>query len=265
MKILWLSDIHLNFLTSKEIAKFIASLSVYNADGLVITGDIGTGPSIVNYLKAFIPLDIPVYFVLGNHDFYSSYFSPVRSDVKDVSVLPHLVYLTEEYTPIQLTNDTVLVGVNGWADGRYGNLETSKVFEMIGDFEYISSFFGISMGESLELMQELAGECAEKLNLKLSTVKDSTKRVIIATHVPPFREACIHMGKVSDEDWLPFFSSKVLGDVILTHAAKHPNIDFTVLCGHTHGEGECKVADNVHVITAKAEYNHPCVYRELEI
>ncbi|MFM7113065.1 MAG: Eco57I restriction-modification methylase domain-containing protein, partial [Planctomycetota bacterium] len=36
----------------------------------------------------------------------------------------------------------------------------------------------------------------------------------VATHVPPFREACWHEGELSDDQWAPHFTSVVMGDAL---------------------------------------------------
>ncbi len=56
--------------------------------------------------------------------------------------------------------------------------------------------------------------------------------------MPPFKEACLHKGEISGDDWLPYFSSKVIGDVLTEVAQENPSVEFLVLCGHTHSEAE---------------------------
>ena len=68
---------------------------------------------------------------------------------------------------------------------------------------------------------------ALKINLE-QAVKQLPERVIVLTHVPPFKESCQHMGKVSDDNYLPYFSSKAIGDVLMPFAIDNPSIDFLV-------------------------------------
>ena len=64
-------------------------------------------------------------------------------------------------------------------------------------------------------MQQLADADAMKLQNDLEqAISQNPKKIIVLTHVPPFKEACLHEGKMSDDDWLPYFSSKVMGDVL---------------------------------------------------
>lgn len=39
--------------------------------------------------------------------------------------------------------------------------------------------------------------------------------LLLVTHVPPFKEACWHEGRISDDDFLPHFTSQAVGDVLL--------------------------------------------------
>lgn len=119
MKAAWLSDIHLNFLGRDKINNFIRTLSKESADCFLISGDIGEADSIIDYLKLMeAVLDKPVYFVLGNHDFYGGSIKAVREMISHfIKASQKLVWLNEvEY--VSLTNETALVGHDSWADGR---------------------------------------------------------------------------------------------------------------------------------------------------
>ena len=68
----------------------------------------------------------------------------------------------------------------------------------------------------LDAMQKLADSDAAKLKkkLQLAIQKHSPKRIIVLAHLPPFRESCMHEGKISNDDYLPFFASKTTGDTL---------------------------------------------------
>ena len=94
-------------------------------------------------------------------------------------------------------------------------------------------------------------------------VNRSWPRVVVVTHVPPFRAAAWHQGRPSHDDWLPWFSCRAVGEVLLRCARRNPTVEFLVLCGHTHGSGVYSPAENVTVHTAEAEYGAPrvqCVF-----
>ena len=89
--------------------------------------------------------------------------------------------------------------------------------------------------------------------------------VIVLTHVPPFREACWHRGRVSDDEWLPHFACRAVGEALVEAMAAHPECEMTVLCGHTHSAGEAQVLPNLRVLTGGAEYGRPEVQRVLTV
>src|SRR6202034_3532252 len=77
----WLTDPHLNFLGHEAIDSFCASLAEQAADAFLITGDIGEAPNVAVYLNILDNhLARPLYFVLGNHDFYRGSIGSVREN-----------------------------------------------------------------------------------------------------------------------------------------------------------------------------------------
>ena len=78
-------------------------------------------------------------------------------------------------------------------------------------------------------------------------------------HVPPFRESCWHEGRVSDDEYLPHFSCKAVGEVLLRCMRARPDRKLTVLCGHTHGRGSVDMLPNLSVVTGGADYGRPAV------
>jgi hypothetical protein len=99
----------------------------------------------------------------------------------------------------------------------------------------------------------------------LSSATSQYPKVIVATHIPPFREAAWYQGRSSADDYLPFFSCKAVGDVLVDVAQSHPKCLILVLCGHTHGGGEIQVLENLRVVTGAAEYGKPRIEAILPI
>jgi hypothetical protein len=87
----------------------------------------------------------------------------------------------------------------------------------------------------------------------------------VLTHIPPFSEACLYEGKISNDDWLPYFASKASGDVLMNICTKHPNINFLVLCGHTHGKAKYFPLPNLIVEAGHAKYNRPEIQKIISI
>lgn len=75
----------------------------------------------------------------------------------------------------------------------------------------------------------------------------------------------MHEGKMSNDDYLPFFSSKVTGDTLLEIAKKNPEVEFLALCGHTHSKSYYQPLTNLTVKAGNAEYMHPEIQEVIAI
>lgn len=242
MQLAWATDIHLNFLDVPERERFLARIND-QADALVVTGDLAESNSLGEILRQMSSvLDMPVYFVLGNHDFYRGSVAGTRADVAEmIRGTGNLIYLSQAGV-VELTSGTALVGHDGWADGRLGDLDGSDVilndFLLIDELKHWRDRYTLDKPVLRTVLQKLGDDAAEHLRGVLPGVAAKYSQVIVATHVPPFREAAWHEGRPSDDDYLPFFSCKAMGDVLLEVAHSRPDCQILVLCGHTHGGGE---------------------------
>lgn len=263
-RLAWATDIHLEFCDDAVIDGFLQSVTAAAPSALVLTGDIGQAGTVTDYLRRIESgLECPVYFVLGNHDFYKGTIGWVRDEVASlVRDADRLTWLREAGI-VTLTPGVALIGVDGWADGRFGDYAGSTV--MLNDYLLIHELSGIDAAERLLRLQQLADAEAAILERSLRAALAEHRRVVVATHVPPFAQAAWHEGRQSDDNWLPHFSSKASGDVLLAAAEAHGDREILVLCGHTHGGGTADVRPNLRVITGPAEYGSPGVQQVLEL
>lgn len=255
-RLAWLTDIHLNFLSTQQIEVYLKSLAQQNFDTYVVSGDIGEAPSFENYLLRMAKvLRKPIYFVLGNHDFYFSRIDLTRDRARRLSRRSHYLRWLPDADIVTLSHDTAIIGHDGWADGRYGDYWQSNIF--LNDYNYIGELAGISKRDRLRKLHALGDESATYFRRMLPGAMARHRRVFVVTHVPPYKEACWHNGRLSDDHWLPHFASKAVGDVLHDVVRWYPAVQATVLCGHTHGEGEVNVLHNMRVLTGGAEYGRP--------
>jgi len=258
--ICWLTDVHLNFLDEEERLLFYQSIRDTKADAVLLTGDIAEAPSLEKLLTELEKnTELPIYFVLGNHDYYRGDVKGVRAQMIAITKHnPKLIWLGAGKC-IELGDSTVLVGHDTWADGRCGDFLNSPV--LLNDSRLIGELFQAEcMGRSelLQKMQQLADLDAKQLESSIqNAIKLSPEVILIACHVPPFAEASWHIDKPSDKDFAPFFSSKVVGEMLMTFSHKHPEIFFKVYCGHTHTAHDYKAAENLLVRVGGAEYYQP--------
>lgn len=252
-RVAWLTDIHLNFLSPVKMEQFYSLMRNSNPDIVLISGDIGEAPRLIWYLQQLeMRLQRPIYFVLGNHDFYLSSIEETRAAVSQcVAESGYLKWLNQAGI-IELAPDTGLLGYDGWADGRCGDYEHSDV--IMNDYAVIRDFAGLNKRDRLTVLNRLGDETAAYFREWLPTTLAKYPHVFLLTHVPPFREATWYEGRISDDDFLPHFTCKAGGDAIVEIMRNHPANQLTVLCGHTHGRGEAQILDNMRVLTGGAEY-----------
>lgn len=268
MKLAWVSDVHLNFLNEEERFKFYDKVVETECNIVVISGDIAESHNVCKIVHEMeVYLHKPVYFVLGNHDFYGSSVEKVKKSVKNMNWLP-------KNTGVPLTYDTILMGVDGWGDCRNGDFENSRL--VMNDWIYIDelreaygsmSYIAKSDNDDLKkALQKLADKDASLLKRRVkAAIKKGYEHIIMVSHVPPFEDACLHAGRKSTPGGLPFFSSKILGDSILPIAKKNPKIKFTWLSGHTHSRCKYKPCNNMTVKVAKADYYCPKVEEVIDV
>lgn len=268
-QILWGTDLHYNFLEDDEIASFHTSqrqhlaASSELADGteietpfIVLSGDISEGHTLIDHLKTLRKqMDIPIYFVCGNHDYWGTSFALLR---------PQLIALTEEsdikwlgaVEYAKLTSRHALVGHDGWYDAVLGDWKSSRF--MMNDWRRIAEFAWSSGGTLVSKFRELALESARHVTKGAQkAIEDGFKHIIITTHIPPFEETAIYRGRPSEPDALPWYTSGIMGDHIMQLAFENPDVEFTVLCGHTHEAITRNIWKNLIVHVGGAEYSHP--------
>ena len=264
MRATWLTDIHLNFLRPHALAQFYARVKAEAPDALLVTGDIAEADSVGKFLVELAEL-APVYFVLGNHDYYRSTIRVVRDEVQRAS--PRATWLPA-HEAMQISDGVVMLGVDGWGDARCGDL-ASRV--QLSDWNRIEDFrrYKEDVPGRIALLQRLGNNEARSLRDRLARAP-VTPELLVLTHVPPFPEACIYDGAQSDPAYLPWFTCIATGEVLLDYATTHPDTRVTVLCGHSHGAGTHAPLPNLEVRTGGwppgvEGYGNPIVQLTLDL
>ncbi|MGI9469929.1 MAG: metallophosphoesterase family protein [Rubripirellula sp.] len=237
-------------------SEWIESIASHGAQGIVITGDISEGDDVVFQLRRMVEtLNTPIYFVLGNHDFYRSSFHATRQAVIHACRDHPLLHYLTDLSAIELAPAAYLVGEDGWGDATVGDFETSTI--RLNDFPQIQDFNEAPTDGWKQQLHDLGAEAAARLTAKLTALPEDTKQVVVLTHVPPFREACWYEGNTTDDNWAPFFVCGQLGSVLREKSQARPDCQFRVLCGHTHHAGIAQISPNLIVHTGAAAYGHP--------
>jgi hypothetical protein len=148
-----------------------------------------------------------------------------------------------------------LIGHDSWADGRLGIGSASQV--ELNDYHLIAELTGLSWQDRFMQLAKLGDQAADHFRIFLPQACVRFKNIILLTHVPPFREACWHEGRISNDEYLPHFACKAMGEVLVNVMKEHIDCKLTVLCGHTHSQGVADILPNLQVKTGGAEYGRP--------
>ena len=264
MRIAWITDPHLNHCSLSSWEQLIGQLNDCQCDAIIITGDISEGDDVVfQLLRLSDAVTAPIHFVLGNHDFYQSSIDRTRAEVGTaVEKYSRLHYLRDEQV-IELTPTLALVGEDGWGDATEGDYERSIV--LLNDFRLIEDFRIRHRSQWRSKLESLGRDAAIRLQNKLEQACAQYSSVLVATHVPPFREACWYEGRTTDDHWAPFFVCGQVGRVLLDEGKRNPLSRIEVFCGHTHHGGVAVLAPNLTVITGGAVYGRPEITKVIDV
>jgi 3',5'-cyclic AMP phosphodiesterase CpdA len=252
----WITDAHLDFLEATKRQAFYDELAARPSSALLVGGDTAEAPGLVAILEAMAStVRRPVYFVLGNHDFYRSSITALRREASALTTRSPWLRWLPAVDVVPLTSDTALVGHDGWADGRAGDFAGSPV--MLNDHRLIEDVAFLPKATLAARLAALGDEAAAHLDRVLPLALGRFAHVVVLTHVPPFVESCWHEGSISGPHWLPHFTCVAVGAVLRRQMQLHRHRQMTVLCGHTHGDGVAEILPNLRVITGGAAYGQP--------
>jgi hypothetical protein len=208
-------------------------------------------------------IEVPVYFVLGNHDYYRGSIEKVRTKAAMVQrEVPNLIWLPSAGV-VELTAKVALVGHGCWADAQLGDYEGSTV--ILTDYMLIEDLLGLEHNARGKMLQRLGREAAEYFEEVLPKALSQYSRVFVLTHVPPFHAICRHEGELADENWLPHFSCGAVGEVLVTIMESHLDRHLVVLSGHTHDAASVEILPNLTAHAARSEYGEPWIQRIFEL
>lgn len=261
MKLAWATDIHLDHARGGTDL-FIAKANRSDVDGLVITGDISNYSLLDVHLDLLGErIDVPVYFVLGNHDAYGGSIGGSREIAHNRAAKDNSLRWLDGKNYQPLSGRSGIVGVGGWADATSGDFFKNPF--MLNDYELIDELKRLPAKILQETLVRFGREAANRLKRSLKTVPESCKHLVVATHVPPWREADVYQGSVADDMYAPHFTCIAVGLVLNEYALNHLDRSITVLCGHTHGGGKCNIYPHMVCKTGKSEYGYPRIVEVL--
>lgn len=260
VSIAWVSDAHLDRASTAAVDAFLTTLRERGPDAVILTGDLSNSSRLVADLELLADAaSAPLYFVLGNHDHYGASIGTVRDAVVELASRRPEIQWLPPLGPVRLDRETLLVGIDGWADGRHGDpLRTPLVLNDDRLIQEVAAQGG--RAGKLMVKRILADADAKRLATILGrAASESPRRIVVATHVPPFPEAIPAGSREAHPDWQPLLISGATGKVLGEFAATHPGIEILVLAGHTHRGHQVRIGDNLEVRVAPARYGSPAL------
>lgn len=255
--LVWCTDIHLNFLNSKEskfssIENFGSFLrNEVNNDNaiLVISGDISESPNLKNHLLAlYNGWGKKIYFVLGNHDYYKASFEETENLVREF-VLNNSDFIWLNDNPIDL-GSIILCGNGSWYDGKSGKINHNN---RLNDFYLIKDLKSLYYDNLSQTIADKAQACTLQAKKVLDEACKFKKDIFFITHVSPFPD----ISSYKRYDSFPYSSNISMGNMLVDLANDNPEIKFTVLSGHNHTYGNVNICDNLCAKIGKANYYAP--------
>lgn len=277
MKLAWYTDIHLDCVGNVQNKLFNLCELMDSVESVLITGDISIASQLIPHLSMIEnAFQRPIYFVLGNHDYYGSDISSTRRSVVNAcNSSSYLKYMIS--TPyMQLSPGVMLIGHDAWYDAFNGNPNNNQF--MMNDWIRIADFnsalkassAGTSLNKNavIEIARRLAHQATVHVVNGIKSAVKQSSHIIIMTHVPPFKESYNSSEKhkgLSSQDVIPWYTSRMMGDAIFAAAKAYPNVKFTVLSGHLHSHYEQELLNNLTVRVGKSVYGSPQLAGFIEI
>lgn len=256
------SDWHFNFLSGGEQSILLSMVK----HPLLFAGDLSTYDRLLEDMgQVDKGIKKPCFFVLGNHDFWGGSFNFVQQAVKNHVSTPqikNLIYLTAQEV-INQEEGVVIIGDDGWYDCRL--YDPFNVHGGLNDWNYMGDFKGCTTKyHVVNRCREIADEATLRVGAKLeSAIEKSAKKIILVTHVPPFKEM-MSQKRYSNPEFSTFYCNIYMGDMLREKMKKHPDVVLTVVSGHTHTEYEGMVADNIRGVNTGSDYQKPSI-KEIKI
>ena len=236
LRILWLTDTHFNNLFPWQRYSFMAKLRKEKPDAIFHTGDISNGIFLKRDLAMLASLNIPIFYIMGNHEKFWSSLEATKEKVRQLHLQYPNLYWLEDFEPIGLgddDNEVCVIGADGWYDVAFGDPKWIKfTFDwfMIKEFRQLSS-----MKERIEMFRSLADESCRQIEEKLVKALDQNyKTIYLLTHMPAWKEATRDEGTMFEKFWLPYNTNIRLGKTIEKIMEGRKKRQCHILAGHIH-------------------------------
>ena len=85
IRLTWISDAHFEHLEAEQITQFLEEVAKLETDAVLLGGDTTLAENLNRHLRQIeTAINLPIYFVLGNHDYYGGSIEEVRSSAQEI-------------------------------------------------------------------------------------------------------------------------------------------------------------------------------------
>lgn len=236
------SDLHLEFYKNYPRIKPIA-------ENLILAGDIfNFNFKLINNFLEYISKNWKqIFFVFGNHEFYSSnlHFYKIKNKYIDLFDNYKNIILLDKTFHI-LNNETIILGSTFWS------LTNSSIKELINDYKKIN-MYDKNKNRKIKITNEFINNLhlEEKKWLEeiLDEIKEKYKNIIIVSHFPLTQNKTSHPKYKNQDLNLKNYFSNNFDDIFKLYE----NNNFYLISGHTHFSYDFKI-NNIRYISNQLGY-----------
>lgn len=223
MKIQLLSDLHLEFMTSREAREFLFTCHT-DADVLVLAGDIAVGRKNVKEALTLLASHYPnIVYVMGNHETYGSSLA-VFNTLGKLGLPDNVHFLNPGSVKI---GDVTFIGAPLWTNFREDPIKEMACRYGINDFMRTAD-------ASIATYKEMYYRDFDFIEYNYET--NPGKKVIV-THFLPADECVDPMFRNPRSEALNAYFANDLGEYIACLS------DTTWVFGHTHCSVDMRIGD----------------------
>ncbi len=221
MRILLLSDLHLEFRPFEPPA--------LDVDVVVLAGDVHVGDAGLVWARATFP-DLPVIYVLGNHEYYGENFTRLALELADRADGSNVHVLERRGVEI---DGVRFLGCTLWTDlAMFGDAfdAPALVQECMNDYHMIRA--GVEGQRALTARDTLASHKRSRTWLEGELRKHRRQTTVVVTHHAP---SILSIGEDDRDDALACAYASPLEDVVAAsgaalwvHGHVHESVDYQV-------------------------------------